>query len=440
MRTRFNDRIHNFFERFLPEQRLFLRSDSGQTRFIRLRPGTQALVLAGSTAVIAWAIVASSVLLMDSLGASNVRDQARRDQALFEERLNTLAADRDTARSEALSAHQRFDIALGQISTMQSRLLASEDRRRELETGIGAIQTTLRGAMDERDAARAEATQATARLNGETVEGDVKQAVADVDATLAFLNSALSQTARERDEATQEADLAAREAEAIAFERDQLMKRNDRIFTQLEEALTVSVAPLEKMFKDAGLPPQKLLDTVRRGYSGLGGPLTPISYSTKGMEPTADEMRANRLLDGLDQMNLYRIAAEKAPFAMPLKDAFRYTSGFGPRWGRMHTGTDFAASLGTPIYATADGVVTEVGWENGYGQMVKIRHEFGLETWYAHMSRARVQKGQRVSKGERIGDMGNTGRSTGTHLHYEVRVNGSPVNPMNFIKAAKDVF
>jgi murein DD-endopeptidase MepM/ murein hydrolase activator NlpD len=72
--------------------------------------------------------------------------------------------------------------------------------------------------------------------------------------------------------------------------------------------------------------------------------------------------------------------------------------------------------------------------------MVKVRHEFGIETWYAHMSRLRVKEGQRVSKGQRIGDMGSTGRSTGTHLHYEVRVNGSPVNPMNFIKAAKDVF
>jgi murein DD-endopeptidase MepM/ murein hydrolase activator NlpD len=139
-------------------------------------------------------------------------------------------------------------------------------------------------------------------------------------------------------------------------------------------------------------------------------------------------------------MNLYRLAAEKAPFAMPVKSGYRFTSGFGTRWGRLHAGADFAAAHGTPIHATADGVVTHAGWLSGYGRLVKIEHEFGIETRYAHMSRIRVREGERVVKGQRIGDMGNTGRSTGTHLHYETRVNGEPVDPMNFIRAARDVF
>jgi murein DD-endopeptidase MepM/ murein hydrolase activator NlpD len=84
--------------------------------------------------------------------------------------------------------------------------------------------------------------------------------------------------------------------------------------------------------------------------------------------------------------------------------------------------------------------VTHAGWSSGYGNLVKIQHEFGIETRYAHQSKIRVKVGQRVSRGERIGDMGNTGRSTGTHLHYEVRIGGNPVNPMTYIKAARDVF
>ena len=79
------------------------------------------------------------------------------------------------------------------------------------------------------------------------------------------------------------------------------------------------------------------------------------------------------------------------------------------------------------------------GRQSGYGNIVKIRHDFGIETRYAHLSRIRVEVGQRVSRGEHIGDMGNTGRSTGTHLHYEVRVNGRPVDPMTYIEAARDV-
>jgi len=125
---------------------------------------------------------------------------------------------------------------------------------------------------------------------------------------------------------------------------------------------------------------------------------------------------------------------------MPVNEGVRLTSGFGQRWGRLHAGTDFAGAHGTPIMATADGVVSHAGWQSGYGRLVKIEHAFGIETRYAHMSRIRVKPGQRVSRGDRIGDMGNTGRSTGTHLHYEVRVDQKAINPMTYIKAAKNVF
>ena len=99
-----------------------------------------------------------------------------------------------------------------------------------------------------------------------------------------------------------------------------------------------------------------------------------------------------------------------------------------------------AGAYGTPIYATADGVVTHAGWDSGYGRQVTIRHDFGVSTLYGHLSDIDVSVGQRVSRGDHIGDMGNSGRSTGTHLHYEVHLNGRPVNPMTFIKAGKNVF
>jgi murein DD-endopeptidase MepM/ murein hydrolase activator NlpD len=206
------------------------------------------------------------------------------------------------------------------------------------------------------------------------------------------------------------------------------------------------MAPLDRMFREAGLSPDELLSTVRRGYSGQGGPLGPFALPGSDRPMTPDEARANGILQGFDRMNLYRMAAEMTPFAMPVKSAFRFTSGFGYRRDpkgagtRMHSGTDFASSSGTPIYATADGTVTFAGWEGGYGRHVEIRHEFGISTTYSHLSQIRVSVGQRVSRGDRIGDMGSSGRSTGTHLHYEVHVGGRPVNPMNFIRAASNVF
>jgi murein DD-endopeptidase MepM/ murein hydrolase activator NlpD len=226
-------------------------------------------------------------------------------------------------------------------------------------------------------------------------------------------------------------------------------ERNDLIFEQLEDAVTVSMEPLDKMFKAVGLQPETVLDQVRRGYSGQGGPLVPLNMSTKGSPaaaPSPEEIRANAVLRGLDQMNMYRIAISKLPFGHPVKTAVRYTSGFGGRNDplgrgyRMHEGQDMAGAHGSPIYATADGVITYAGWESGYGRLVKIRHDFGIETRYGHLSQISVKVGERVSRGAHIGDMGNTGRSTGTHLHYEVRLGGTAVNPMTYIKAARDVF
>jgi murein DD-endopeptidase MepM/ murein hydrolase activator NlpD len=380
---------------------------------------------------------------MDSIGSGNFREQAKRDQRTYQARLNDLSAQRDQRAEEALAAQERFNAALTQISIMQSELLQSETRRRELETGIDVIQNTLRATMKDRETARRQ----LATLQGEIENGGggVIQTAAS-SAPLGFLAEALERTAKERDQVVADAQDALLEADRMSQEIALMRDQNDAIFRQLEEAMTVSVAPLDKMFRNAGMPTDRILETVRRGYSGQGGPLAPLSFSTRGEEPSVDTMRANRLLNQMDRLNLYRIAAEKAPFANPVKNAFRFTSKFGyrrdPKTGgrRMHSGVDFAAGLGTPLYATADGVVVHAGWQSGYGRLVKIQHEFGIETRYAHLSKLRVKVGQRVSRGQRIGDMGASGRVTGVHLHYEVRVGGKAVNPMIYIKAANDVF
>lgn len=422
-------------ERVFPERRLFLKSDT-DTRFIRLRSETQLVAFLGGALLVAWAIVATAILLMDSISAGNYREQAQRDQISYQRRLNELSAERDSRAAEALAAQERFNTALAQVSSMQSRLLDSETRRRELETGIDVIQTTLRDTMKERE----DVGDRLAALQGQIEGGSTAAVNGEGDGTLDLLAAALARTAEERDQVVANAQDALVRADEMATEMRLMEENNDRIFRQLEEAMTVSVKPLDKMFSAAGMDPDRIIKEVRKGYSGQGGPLTPITFSTRGEEPSIDTERANRILNEMDKLNLYRIAAEKAPFAVPLKDAFRFTSGFGRRWGRMHEGTDFAAAHGTPIYATADGVVTHAGWMSGYGRLVKIQHEFGIETRYAHMSKIRVKVGQRVSRGDQVGDMGNTGRSTGTHLHYEVRVGGKAVNPMTYIKAANDVF
>jgi murein DD-endopeptidase MepM/ murein hydrolase activator NlpD len=436
-------RVQHALEHRFPEQRLFLKSDT-ETRFVRLRPLTQAIALTGGALALGWMILATAIILMDQIGAGSGRDQALRQQTLYEQPLNALSQDRDIRAEEAAGAQERFNLALEQVAEMQARLLASEDRRRELETGIDVIQNTLRRTIQERDDARDQAAAAGVALVSQDglTKSDAGRA-RDAFATVDILTDALEATAQERDVMEGAAAKASERVDTVMAEKRALQSRNNEIFAKLEEALTVSVEPLDKMFREAGMSPDDLLNTVRRGYGGQGGPLT---LSTSGSGASGDEIRANAILQGLDRMNLYRLAAFKAPFAMPVKGNFRWTSGYGFRndpkgmGRRMHEGTDMAGPYGMPILATGDGVVTYAGWDSGYGRLVKIRHEFGIETRYAHMSAIRVNVGDKVSRGDRIGDMGNSGRSTGTHLHYEIRIGGRALNPMTFIKAANHVF
>lgn len=448
MQKRLLDTLNTALERHLPEQRMFLKSESG-TRFIRLRPATSAAILAGGALIMSWTIVVTAIFLMDAISSGNQREQAQRERAIYEARLNALSEERDDRASEAAAAQERFFVALEQISNMQSELLASEDRRTELETGIEVIQKTLRRTIKERDSARDAHATVLAKMQEDTeVTNPALARAQTVDGSVAFLTAALEKTAAERDEAVKFSSEAEQIVEDLQFEMDLNEDRNNRIFQRLEEAVTVSLEPLDKMFRAAGMPTERILDEVRRGYSGQGGPLLPVTKSTSGgvTIPDSTSQRANTLLKELDRINLFRIAADKTPVGLPVKGNFRYTSGFGFRndpkgaGRRMHSGVDFAASRGTPITAAADGVVTFAGWQSGYGKLIKIRHAFGIETRYAHLSKINMNVGQKVSRGDRIGDMGATGRVTGTHLHYEVRINGNPVNPMTYIKAGRDVF
>lgn len=120
------------------------------------------------------------------------------------------------------------------------------------------------------------------------------------------------------------------------------------------------------------------------------------------------------------------------------KDLKKTASGYGTRidpvYGttRFHAGMDFSANPGTDVYATGDGVVVKMGWQTGYGRTIIIDHGFGYKTLYAHLKDFRTKPGKRVVRGEVIGGVGSSGKSTGPHLHYEVHVKGQVVNPMNY--------
>ncbi len=172
---------------------------------------------------------------------------------------------------------------------------------------------------------------------------------------------------------------------------------------------------------------------------GVGGG-TPLDGAAGGdlhaMHSRAGQL--NGMLDAIQAKLGERVRAiSSTPTIAPVRGIL--TSGFGTRSDPMthgpglHQGVDIAAAAGQPVFAAADGLVMLAGSTSGYGEAIYLAHGFSISTRYGHLSEIDVRPGQRVHRGDMIGRVGSTGRSTGSHLHYEVRLDGNPVNPMAYI-------
>lgn len=197
----------------------------------------------------------------------------------------------------------------------------------------------------------------------------------------------------------------------------------------------------EVALRKLNLDPRAMASAARAGAEqAMGGPLELLATSADGsLDP-----RFERLGLSLARMSALERALEGVPQVVPAAD-HRITSTFGyrsdpfTRRSAMHSGIDFKGAMGSPIYAAATGEVTFAGRKSGYGNCVEITHANGIVTRYAHLSRIDVTAGQPIEAGETLGGLGSTGRSTGPHLHFEVRINGKAVNPRPFLETAPDV-
>ncbi len=198
----------------------------------------------------------------------------------------------------------------------------------------------------------------------------------------------------------------------------------------LRIAAEVKTAKIRKTLKSIGVP------LPRKEETGVGGPFIPLDHSVEFSE----HLRALEIsLENYDEVTKI---AKKMPLANPLPGAeisSRYGSRVDPFHGRIafHGGVDFRAKRGTPVLAAGKGVVTKAGRNGGYGKVVEIKHPNGMRTRYAHLSRISVQIGQHVKVGEVIGKVGSTGRSTGSHLHYEIRSGKKTRNPVPYMNAGR---
>ncbi|HST51328.1 MAG TPA: peptidoglycan DD-metalloendopeptidase family protein [Pyrinomonadaceae bacterium] len=175
------------------------------------------------------------------------------------------------------------------------------------------------------------------------------------------------------------------------------------------------------------------------GAHGAGGPALKLDDAAIA----AIEERAERLESDLQVCAAVLRERERIPSIWPveggLSDGFGVRSNpFGGGSSEFHPGQDITAPSGTPVVAPADGTVAQAGWQNGYGQTVVIDHGNGLTTRYGHLSKIEVAVGQEIKRGEELGQVGSTGRSTGPHLHYEIKIGDVTVNPLDYLPAGEN--
>jgi len=230
-------------------------------------------------------------------------------------------------------------------------------------------------------------------------------------------------------------------AEAAGRAASARLSRLENALQRIAEAQSRAAAGLAL---EAGRSAERFRDLIARtGLSparfdphpgGVGGPLVPLG-------PDAFEQalaEARRQIE--EETHLRRVTAA-LPFRQPLPGELAFTSSFGARLDpftrgyALHTGVDMRAEIGAPVRATAAGRITAAEYAGGYGNMVEVDHGRGLATRYAHLSGTAVSVGQRVEAGSVVGFAGSTGRSTGSHLHYETRIDGEPVDPQRFLRA-----
>lgn len=274
--------------------------------------------------------------------------------------------------------------------------------------------------------------------------GELISRSATLELGLASIGSEVDTVLAEHTDVTQQRDELQAKVNRLQVTVSSLRSTQSDLLDRLLARASSGIREMEKVVTMAGLSIDELVrasDELDREVSGTGGPF--VEVSARADDPLDEQVTA---LDAklVRWQQLQRIL-EALPLTAPL-DSYRITSDFGKRkdpmngrWS-LHQGIDMAFHANTPILAPAPGKVVFVGSRGNYGRVAEIDHGMGIRTVYAHMRKIDVKAGDYVQFRDKVGTVGSSGRSTGPHVHYEIKVNGEPVDPMNFINAGKHVF
>ncbi len=474
------DRLKGGVRRIFPERQIILRTD-GETSYIRLTTGLQLLVLTGWLVVAGWVgfttvgyYTQGAMILAKNDAIDRSRQAYRKllDQ-VSDYQLSIVGITRDLKETEAhlrrlfsqnealkqdlnstevalrTSEAERARIANARVALGDQLALLGPDRRQmpgntpALEANIGPRRRhldTIAAEPAEIAAERAALDDQLWALHNELASSNSK--VALLQSNVKALKGDLRTVILERSAIASDNDGLRNQISGLQRvleeERDAHRTELRRIADRAQE----NIRTVEEVIRRTGLKLDVIAPLPAKQLMGQGGPFVPYHPDMR-IDEDDDTVRI-ALSQRLERWEALRGVFVSLPLVPPVTD-YRLTSSFGPRVdpfnGRtaMHDGIDLAGPYKEAVFATADGEVVFAGRRTGYGRVVEIDHSHGLVTRYAHLAKISVRRGEMVKLGRTIGRLGSSGRSSGPHVHYEVRYHGRALNPAKFLKAGSYV-
>lgn len=394
----------NMLKKRLPDRQIYHRSD-GRVQYFAVTTGMQAGAVCAACLIGVWLVGSTAGLVADALSKSDREARFAAALEAYQEKLEDARAAEAAAIAFLESRSDSFARTAGEFQVRHETLRRLLDFAEDLSVGERAISPSLDG-------------------------GRILMAAAPAD---------LSPRAGLRGSGALDAPAGVAEARVA-----NLVAQQDAALEQAESAAESRLENLRAVLRLTGL---RIEDVISEGRAdiegGAGGPLIPIADAAMTGFDGGDGFggRVSRIASRLLEVEQMEAALTAAPLGTPLDVEHELTSGYGNRLDpftrqpAFHTGRDFVAHRGAPILSTAPGRVVYAGWRAGYGRTVEIDHGYGFKTRYAHLHTIDVRRGDEVGAGEKLGGMGNTGRSTATHLHYEVWFRDTHLDPERFLRA-----
>ncbi|MBT5516172.1 MAG: peptidoglycan DD-metalloendopeptidase family protein [Rhodospirillaceae bacterium] len=418
---------------WFPERQIHLRTD-GRIAFFRITTFAQVLLLAMVVGTSGWFSFATYSFVQHEkvIAAKDGRIATARlayesllgEVAEYQNKFNSITIDLEHDQALMLGLVERNASLQKNLRTVSKELESTEDDRQL----IASARESLRGKLVDLENQMRSMTGRNYVLkdNLNSIESDLQIALSE-------RNQALFDGSRMR-----------RYVKDLEGRLTGLQTSHETSVQRLTARTVSHISTLEKVITTVGLDANKVAITDAGRPKGQGGPFIPADSS--------DLIPAGKLKTSLQKLDVHlarlgdlQQVMERLPLAPPL-DVYSITSRYGKRrdplnkrWS-AHYGVDFGGVLKTKVRAPAPGRVTYAGWKGKYGRYVEIDHGAGVRTRYGHLHKIYVKRGQTVKFRDKIGLLGNSGRSTGAHLHYETVFNGKSINPMKFIKAGRHVF